>query len=147
MILELDKISLKEAFNNDNGRTSSKKIIGLLSSLMCLILMTALVIFYFTHTGDAQMILQFIDKIIMVYGISAGLLGVKSIANAVSSRYTPTEVQPQQGSVTVQIPDSDNDQNIEIKSSSKHRRPKCPNDKPAKKTEETVTITEEEIDA
>lgn len=95
MILQLDKISLKEACNNDNGRTSSKKLIGLLSSAVCIILLVALVIFYFTHTGDAIVILQFIDKIIMVFGISAGLLGVKSVANAIGHRYGyPGPTQP-----------------------------------------------------
>ena len=57
MILKLDKVSFKEALNNDNGRTSSKKIIGMLSSFVCLFLMTALIIFYFWHTADAVLIL------------------------------------------------------------------------------------------
>jgi hypothetical protein len=57
MILQLDKISLREAMNNDNGRTSSKKLIGFLTSIVCLILLVALVLFYFFHTGDAVVIL------------------------------------------------------------------------------------------
>lgn len=104
MILELDKVSLKEALNNDNGRTSSKKLIGLLSSATCLLLMIALVIFYFSHTGDALLILQFFDKIITVFGISAGLLGVKSIANAISSKYTVTPSYPTTVTEQIQSP-------------------------------------------
>jgi hypothetical protein len=36
-----------------------------------------------------------VDKLIVIFGIAAGLLGVKSIANAISNRYiqTPTYVQ------------------------------------------------------
>jgi hypothetical protein len=57
MILQIDKISLREAMNNDNGRTSSKKLIGFLASIVCLVLLIALIIFYFFHTGDATVIL------------------------------------------------------------------------------------------
>jgi hypothetical protein len=110
MILQIDKISLREAMNNDNGRTSSKKLIGFLTSIVCLILLVALVLFYFFHTGDAVVILQFVDKIIVIFGIAAGLLGVKSIANAISNRYvqTPTYVQQvAQKVVTTNIDDED----------------------------------------
>ena len=87
MIFDIDKISIKEAINNENGRTSSKKLIGVTASTLCLLLMIALVIFYFFHTGESTIILELVDKIIVVFGIASGLLGVTSISNAISRRY------------------------------------------------------------
>lgn len=147
MILELDKVSFKEALNNDNGRTSSKKIIGLLSSGVCLLLMVALVIFYFSHTGDALLILQFFDKIITVFGISAGLLGVKSIANAISSRHTVTAAYPP---VAPEQPQqlTPSEHHIDEEQHKRPRKRKKPENKPADEyTRMVESEPSEEIDA
>lgn len=96
MLFDMNKISLKEAINNDSGRTSSKKLIGMITSVICLLLILVLTLFYFFNTDQSSVILQLYDKIIMIFGISAGLMGVKSVANAVSARHVPTNsnIQP-----------------------------------------------------
>lgn len=148
MILKLDKISFKEALNNDNGRTSSKKIIGVLSSFVCLFLMTALIIFYFWHTADAVLILQFFDKIITVFGISAGLLGVKSIANAISNRHVVTSTCPPVAAPPVQeqpvdTPDNDDEPRPHKKRTTKKKKQNEVSDA----YQAMVDTPEEEIDA
>ena len=40
-------LSIKEAINNDSGKTSSKKLIGFITSVLCLLLIVVLVFFYF----------------------------------------------------------------------------------------------------
>lgn len=95
-MFNMKKISIKEAINNDSGRTSSKKLIGFITSVLCLLLIVTLVFFYFFNMDQSGTILQLIDKIIVVFGIAAGLMGVKSISNAISARHVPTNsgIQP-----------------------------------------------------
>lgn len=88
MFLDIDKISLREAFNNDNGRTSANKIVGVITSFVCMILVLSLIVFYFFNTGEAGTILALIDKTIMYFGCAAGLMGVKSVSNAIWRKNT-----------------------------------------------------------
>lgn len=88
MFLDIDKISLREAFNNDNGRTSANKIVGVITSFICMILVISLTVFYFFNTGEAGTVLALIDKTIMYFGCAAGLMGVKSISSAIWRKNT-----------------------------------------------------------
>lgn len=88
MFLDIDKISLREAFNNDNGRTSANKIVGVITSFICMILVISLTVFYFFNTGEAGTVLTLIDKTIMYFGCAAGLMGVKSISSAIWRKNT-----------------------------------------------------------
>lgn len=73
------KFSLTELFSNDNGRTSSSKVIGVLAMLACIILFIVLIIFYMVNVAEGHMILEFIDRIISFFGISTALMGIKSV--------------------------------------------------------------------
>ena len=88
MFLDIDKISLREAFNNDNGRTSANKIVGVITSFICMILVISLTVFYFFNTGEAGTVLALIDKTIMYFGCAAGLMGVKSVSSAIWRKNT-----------------------------------------------------------
>ena len=74
--------SIKEIFNDNNGKTSSSSFIGVVSSIVALLIIIALVIFYMAHIAEAQVILLLLDKIITVFGIGAALMGVKSISSS-----------------------------------------------------------------
>lgn len=89
-LFEMDKISLKEALNNDNGKTSSKKLIGVTTSLLCLLIMIMLTIYYFCNPSEGHIIMQLYDKIIVIFGIACGLMGVKSVSNAIVAKHAPT---------------------------------------------------------
>lgn len=93
MPLDVSKFSIPEIFNNSNGRSSATKAVGLLTSFVCLTLFIILVIFYFIHTGEASTVITLIDKTIAFFGIGTGLMGVKSISSAISSRLSDTSNQ------------------------------------------------------
>jgi hypothetical protein len=46
-------------------------------------LFVAIIIFYIVHVAEGAIVLQILDKIIEVFGISAGLLGLKSISSSI----------------------------------------------------------------
>lgn len=76
------KISFSEIFSNNNGKTSSTKIIGFLVSIVCLFIFIMLVIYYFYNPGECANILEIIDRTVSYFSISAGLMGVKSITSS-----------------------------------------------------------------
>lgn len=76
------KFSMTELFSNDNGRTSSSKVIGVLAMMICIILFAVMVIFYMVNVAEGAMILDFIDRIISLFGISTALLGIKSVTSS-----------------------------------------------------------------
>lgn len=94
MFMNIDKINLAEAFNNDNGKTSANKLVGVITSFVCMLLVLSLVIFYFFNTGEATVVLALIDKTVMYFGCAAGLMGVKSVSSAIwrKNSYTPPQV-------------------------------------------------------
>jgi len=85
MPFDATKFSLVEIFLNNSGKTSSTKTIGLISSLVCMLLFVVLVVFYMFNVKESAVILLFIDKIITVFGISAGLMGIKSISSSIGA--------------------------------------------------------------
>lgn len=89
-IFDIHKISIKEAVNDGNGKTSAKMLIGVTASFLCMLLFVAITIFYFIHHEQSDVVMQLYDKIIIIFGIAAGLMGVKSISNAIISKHQPT---------------------------------------------------------
>ena len=92
------KFSWVEVFLNTNGKTSSTKLIGLLTAMICLLLFVTMVDFYMFNLPESGVILSFIDKIITIFGIAAGLMGIKSISSSIGANKTIIEntVQQQQ---------------------------------------------------
>ena len=92
------KFSWVEVFLNTNGKTSSTKLIGLLTAMICLLLFVIMVVFYMFNIQESGVILSCIDKIITIFGIAAGLMGIKSISSSIGANKTIIEntVQQQQ---------------------------------------------------
>ena len=76
------KFSPVEIFSNNNGKTSSTKVVGFIASCVCLFLFLILVLYYFINPGECGNILEFIDKTITYFSVSAGLMGIKSITSS-----------------------------------------------------------------
>lgn len=76
------KFSMNEIFANNNGKTSSTKVVGFITSMVCLLLFLMLVIYFFINPAAAAPILEFIDRTVTYFSVSAGLMGVKSITSA-----------------------------------------------------------------
>lgn len=76
------KFSFKETFMNPNGKTSATKLIGMSSSAMCIIMFIVMSIFYMFNVAESGVVIVLIDKIIQFFGISAGLMGVKSVTSS-----------------------------------------------------------------
>ncbi|WQJ54462.1 MAG: hypothetical protein [Vetruanivirus porcinprimi] len=76
------KFSPVEIFSNNNGKTSSTKVVGFIASCVCLFLFLILVLYYFINPGECGNILAFIDRTITYFSVSAGLMGIKSITSS-----------------------------------------------------------------
>ena len=76
------KFSPVEIFSNNNGKTSSTKVVGFIASCVCLFLFIILVLYYFINPGECANILEFIDRTITYFSVSAGLMGIKSITSS-----------------------------------------------------------------
>lgn len=76
------RFSINEIFANNNGKTSSTKVVGFITSMICLLLFLMLVIYFFINPAAAAPILEFIDRTVTYFSVAAGLMGVKSITSA-----------------------------------------------------------------
>lgn len=81
-IFNAHKFSPVEIFSNNNGKTSSTKVVGFIASSVCLFLFVILVLYYFINPGECANILEFIDRTITYFSVSAGLMGIKSITSS-----------------------------------------------------------------
>lgn len=84
LIPEFDahKFSINEIFSNNNGKTSSTKLVGFITSMTCLLLFLSLVVFFFFVPAQGAMVLEFVDRTVTYFSVAAGLMGVKSITSA-----------------------------------------------------------------
>lgn len=73
------KFSWLEMFSNTDGKTSASAFVGTIVSLITVLLFIILMGFYFFNPGESSTVLEFIDKLTMYFGISSGLLGLKSL--------------------------------------------------------------------
>lgn len=76
------KFSATEIFSNNNGKTSSTKIVGFITSMVCLLIFITLVIYYLINPLECSNILEFIDRTTTYFTVSAGLMGIKSVTSA-----------------------------------------------------------------
>lgn len=83
-MFDAHRFSTQEIFSNNNGKTSSGKVIGVVTSFVCLFLLVILSVFFMYNLEFSAVILQLIDKITVFFGIAGGLMGVKSISTAIS---------------------------------------------------------------
>lgn len=79
----INRISVREAFNNDNGKTSGNKLVGMITCFVCLFIFIACVAFFFITQDMDESILKIIDKDLYLYTVGCGLMGVKTIAASI----------------------------------------------------------------
>lgn len=68
------------------GQTSATGTAGIVLVFMSVLIMIALVVMYFIKQDEAGHILSFFDKITVVLGIGAALLGTRKISGVIASR-------------------------------------------------------------
>lgn len=68
------------------GQTSATGTAGIVLIFMSVVIMLALVVMYFIKQDEAAHILSFFDKINIVLGIGAALLGTRKISGVIASR-------------------------------------------------------------
>lgn len=73
------RFSWLEMFSNTDGKTSASAFVGTIVSIACLLLFVTLMLYYFFNPGESSIVLAFIDKLSLYFGIAASLLGLKSI--------------------------------------------------------------------
>ena len=107
------KFSPVEIFSNNNGKTSSTKVVGFIASCVCLLLFVVLVAYYFINPGECGNILEFIDRTITYFTVSAGLMGIKSITSSFGKNkmeFVQTPCNPKQPNKPVVLDETNNDQ-------------------------------------
>lgn len=70
------------------GQTSATGTAGVVLCFLAVFVIIALVIMYFVRPNEAGNILAFMDKITVVLGIGAALLGTRKISGAIAGRAT-----------------------------------------------------------
>lgn len=111
-IFNAHKFSPVEIFSNNNGKTSSTKVVGFIASCVCLFLFVILVLYYFINPGECGNILEFIDRTITYFSVSAGLMGIKSITSSFGkNKIEITEVPCRKPPVNKPEVDNENQQN------------------------------------
>lgn len=68
------------------GQTSATGTAGIVLVFMSVLIMLALIVMYFIKQDEAGHILSFFDKITVVLGIGAALLGTRKISGVIASR-------------------------------------------------------------
>lgn len=82
MVFDPHRFSINEIFSNNNGKTSSTKLVGFITSMVCLLIFLALMVYFFFMPVHGAVILEFVDRTVTYFTVSAGLMGVKSITSA-----------------------------------------------------------------
>lgn len=82
LTFDAHKFSVNEIFSNNNGKTSSTKLVGFITSMVCLLIFLSLIVFFFFMPQHGAIALEFVDKTVTYFTVSAGLMGVKSITSA-----------------------------------------------------------------
>lgn len=67
------------------GSMSATGFMGIISGIMALILILTLVVYFFCKPDQATVVLELVDKIIVIFSISAGLLGVRKISGVIGN--------------------------------------------------------------
>lgn len=86
----VNSLSIKEAFNNDNGKTSGNKLIGIVTTFVCLFILVACTIYYFVVPEQGETILELLDKILYFYITGCGTMGVKTISAYIGGNHINT---------------------------------------------------------
>ena len=80
------KFSFSEMISaSGTGKTSATGTIAVLLCILSMMMILFTFIFYFMNLEEAQNIMMFIDKAIIILGIGAALLGARKVTGAVSS--------------------------------------------------------------
>ena len=67
------------------GETSATGACGVFLCLLSIITIIAIFIFYFFNISEAEHVLELFDRVIVVLGIGAALLGTRKISGAIAS--------------------------------------------------------------
>lgn len=80
------KLSIKDMVTSGStGQTSATGAVGVLYELVTLLIVLSLVIFYFINQDEAANIMSMIDKMTIIMGIGAALLGTRKISGAIAN--------------------------------------------------------------
>ena len=74
------------------GQTSATGTAGIVLCFLSVVVILAILIMYFAHPEEASNVLEIFDKITVVLGIGAALLGTRKISGALAGRTTANVV-------------------------------------------------------
>ena len=74
------------------GQTSATGTAGIILCFLSVIVILAILVMYFVHPEEASNVLELFDKITVVLGIGAALLGTRKISGALAGRTTANVV-------------------------------------------------------
>lgn len=65
--------------NSKNNKTSASGLVGVLFCIVGLILFVGSIVCYFGKIGDSSLVLELLDKILLLIGAGSCLLGVRKL--------------------------------------------------------------------
>lgn len=81
--------SFGEAVSSDlTGRTSATGLVGVLTCMLSLIIIVVIMFYYFLHPSEAENVIEFIDRAIIILGIGTALLGTRKVAGIIGNKGT-----------------------------------------------------------
>jgi len=109
------KTTLKFKEMISSGRTgtmSATGFMGVISGILTLVTGFALIVFYFIKPGEAGNILELLDRVIVVFSISAGLLGVRKISGVIGNKQYSAETTDEYRTKTIKTVNTLDNSNI-----------------------------------
>lgn len=87
------KLSFKEMVTSGaSGETSATGFCGVVLVLVSMMIFIGLFVFYMCNLSEAEHILEFVDKVIVVLGIGSALLGTRKISGALANKKSNADV-------------------------------------------------------
>lgn len=77
--------------NSKNNKTSASGLVGVLFCLVGLMLFVGSIVCYFGKIGDSSLLLELLDKILLLIGAGSCLLGVRKIRDGNSGKTDGTQ--------------------------------------------------------
>lgn len=69
-----------------SGEVSASGFCGLIACMVALAIIVILVGFYFFHLPEAGVLMQIMDKMMVLFGIGASLLGLRKVSSAFGNK-------------------------------------------------------------
>lgn len=79
------KLKFQEMFTS-HGEMSATGFMGVISGLVTLLILVTLSVYFIVNPSEANNVLELMDRMIVVFSVSAGLLGVRKVTGMIGNK-------------------------------------------------------------